>query len=585
MTLAALGGLIGLNLGYLLTGLILLWALRGYETLSIALRLAGLAYLLGVALNGTLWTLLTIFGVPFTPLVLLFSTVLICLLSLITGLRLHRPVSLSLRFPPVRVGLLVHATGISLTGVFFEALFRTARLHGLYAWDAWAFWIPKAKALYYYHGLDVGFFTSLPGPSYPPLLPVLDAASFFAMGSPDVITLHVQFWFFSVGFTWAISGLLVERVPSVLLWPFILLMVIAPRLGERFIVPEADLLLQFFFASSVLCLYFWLQDNRQWHLASAAILLSATVLTKREGLILVALLAASTLLAWRHSLHRRWRPLVLTTLTVGCVAGAWRIWYVLHNIPGEGSGLGIGGKLERIIPSLRLAFTVLLNNNYWSVLIGVMLGALLIGALARHYTPVIFFGSLVLLITLGGAWITWSLRDLPITEALGANPIVRYMGASALVAVVSTPLLLAHARGSAGRMERDRGTWLSFRTDRTSARVGVTILASIPLLVYPATSLAGGWPPFPGSEGCSIAPAPGMPVNVVFGRLDTPVEARQLMRQVVKYGFRGVGVESDDCGRWIVVLPRVPSDTVGREVIEEAHTVGLAPWLEGVLGS
>ena len=44
-------------------------------------------------------------------------------------------------------------------------------------WDAWAFWLPKAKSLLDFGGLDtaVGGFTSFANPGYPPLVPALEA--------------------------------------------------------------------------------------------------------------------------------------------------------------------------------------------------------------------------------------------------------------------------------------------------------------------------------------------------------------------------------------------------------------------------
>ena len=54
-------------------------------------------------------------------------------------------------------------------GSLLEALFRAARLQSLQAYDAWAFWVPKAKAIYFFGGLDEQVFTTAPGPSYPPL--------------------------------------------------------------------------------------------------------------------------------------------------------------------------------------------------------------------------------------------------------------------------------------------------------------------------------------------------------------------------------------------------------------------------------
>ena len=45
----------------------------------------------------------------------------------------------------------------------------------------------------------------------------------------------------------------------------------------------------------------------------------------------------------------------------------------------------------------------------------------------------------------GGAWVTYSYRDLPITENEALNPIVRYTGAIVVLAAVAMPLLVASA--------------------------------------------------------------------------------------------------------------------------------------------
>ena len=126
------------------------------------------------------------------------------------------------------VGLVAVAFG-ALIVVYLEALFRAGRLAGLSAWDAWAFWVPKAKAIYFFGGLDEQFFRELANPTYPPLVPALEASAFHFMGSADVVTLHLQFWFFACGFVAAVAGLLAPRVPALLLWPFLLLVLVAPR--------------------------------------------------------------------------------------------------------------------------------------------------------------------------------------------------------------------------------------------------------------------------------------------------------------------------------------------------------------------
>jgi hypothetical protein len=172
------------------------------------------------------------------------------------------------------------------------------------------------------------------------------------------------------------------------------------------------------------------------------------VLTKREGMLLAAVLLAAALLASARQWRSAWPALGVVAVVVAAVAAPWRIWYVVHGVAGEGptgGGLDPTDNAERLWPSFRLAFDVLLSSDYWSVIIPVALGALLLAALARAYVFAVFFGTLAGLVTLGGGWITWAIPELEITQELGANPIVRYMGSAALLCAAASPLLLAAA--------------------------------------------------------------------------------------------------------------------------------------------
>ena len=187
MTAHSLVGLAGLNALYLVAGSAFLWLVRGAADWIDAARLLGLAYVSGVVLTGSVWTLLLIVGVPFSlGLVIGLPLVLVAACAL-AGRRRGRSVP---RGGRLEGGwpLVVTATGIAMSGLLLEALFRPARLAGLYEFDGWSFWVPKGKAIYEFGGLDEGFFTSLPGAAYPPLVPTLDAAAFHAMGSADVVT-------------------------------------------------------------------------------------------------------------------------------------------------------------------------------------------------------------------------------------------------------------------------------------------------------------------------------------------------------------------------------------------------------------
>jgi hypothetical protein len=268
------------------------------------------------------------------------------------------------------------------------------------------------------------------------------------MGSADVVTLHVQYWLLGAGFVWALAGLLAERVPAWMLWPFVLLLLVAPRIGPRFLITEADLFLDAMFVLAALLVALWLTGHERWRLIVATVLMSGMVLTKREGLLLAAVLVVSALLAsapqWRYA----WPRIGVAAATVGVVALPWRVWYLVHGVSGEapqGGGLNPTENSERLWPSFRLAFDVLLSSDYWSVLVPVAIGAIVLAALARVFGLAVFFGSLVLLVTLGGGWITWSITELEITQDLGGNPIVRYIGAAALLCAAASPQLLASA--------------------------------------------------------------------------------------------------------------------------------------------
>ena len=129
---------------------VLLWALRGWGTWREWARFAGLAYLLGVAGLGIVWTLHARRRHPSAVRAPALSGGALALRRRRRSSAGHEDDGWPSASPPLVLTTLslVSAVGIAAVGVFFEALFRAGRLHGLYAFDAWAFWIPKAKAIY-----------------------------------------------------------------------------------------------------------------------------------------------------------------------------------------------------------------------------------------------------------------------------------------------------------------------------------------------------------------------------------------------------------------------------------------------------
>ncbi len=314
MTVRALLGLALANVVVLATGGCLLWGGRGLRSWTELARLSGLAYMLGVGGLGITFTIELVLGVPFRPVTILLTCAALAAAGLVLGRCLGH------ERPPLRGGgphglSLVAASYCGLVVVYVEAVFRAGRLAALSNFDGWAFWVPKAQALYFFGGLDEQFFRELANPTYPPLVPALEAATFHAMGSADVVTLHLQFWGFLTGFIAAVVGLLAPRVHAALLWPVLLLVLVAPRVVARSLEPQADFLLDYFVALAALLVALWLVERRAWQLGFASVFLAGAMLTKREGQLLVACIVVAALAASWGTRRSAW-PRV--ALACGC---------------------------------------------------------------------------------------------------------------------------------------------------------------------------------------------------------------------------------------------------------------------------
>lgn len=448
MTVRAIAGLAALNLGFAVMGTTILWALRGLARWSDVVRLGGLGYLLGVAVFGVVWTQLLVVGVPFGGWAIVATLVAGTAIACALGARVGRAPPRGLLGPPAGTpaSLLVTAVGLALAGLLLEAFFRSARLQSLQAFDAWAFWVPKAKAIYYFGGLDAQVFTTSAGPTYPPVVPILDAAAFHAMGGVDVVTFHLQFWFLVAGGVAAIAGCLHRHVPAWTLWPSLLLVLTVPRFGERLLTPQADVLVDLLFVVGALLLALWLRDARGWRLACVAVLFAGATLTKREGLLYAGLALVVAFGATWSRRRRAWPGLGAVTAVVVAAAVPWRLWYRSHDITGEAPpSLGTAASLHRALDSLRLSFDVLFEVTLWSVVPFVLLLALAAAFVWGDRGLAAFFTCLVVLVFAGGAWVTYSYGSLPITANEALNPIVRYTGALVLLGAVSMPLLVASA--------------------------------------------------------------------------------------------------------------------------------------------
>lgn len=445
MTVRALAGLALLQGMYLAAGASVLFALRGWST-----RLFGLSYLLGVATLGVLWTVLLTAGVPFGGV-----TILLCAAGVVAvgvGVGVRRGFRARVPRPGLGRAALVVAAGVAVVGVYLEALFRSARLLGLFSFDGWAFWVTRGKAIYFFHGFDERVFQAVPHPSYPPVVPILDAAAFHAMGGVDVVTLHAQYWAFAAAFVAAAAGLLAGRVPAWILWPSLALALVLPRMRSSVLAPQGDLLLDYLVVVAATLLALWATDRQAWRLHVAAILLCGAVLVKREGLVLALCVLVAALAATVAQRRAAWPRLAVVAVALVLVGLPWSLWYRAHGIDGE---LGTGGARDvfsgHTVDSLRLALDVVSDTGLWSVVPTVGLVAVVLAALWGSRAQAAFTGVLVVLLTLAGASTSVVFPEIAVTSDEAVNPIVRLTAATAIAFSCLTPLLLASAWRGRGR--------------------------------------------------------------------------------------------------------------------------------------
>jgi hypothetical protein len=112
-------------------------------------------------------------------------------------------------------------------------------------------------------------------------------------------------------------------------------------------------------------------------------------------------------------------------------------------------------------------------------------------------------------------------------------------------------------------------------------RLAAASIVALPLLAYPLLVAADG-APFPSVDDCvRVAPDGSTePLDLVFGRRDTPQEADALLEQVRGVGYVDAGAVEDGCGRWKVLYDGIESYEQGLSSRAEARGAGLEAELE-----
>jgi hypothetical protein len=288
-----------------------------------ALRVpAGTAYLAGLALVGIVSAHLALVHVS-------FGWVGLGVLAGVSAVYLVRRRAWR-SWQPGRGGAWTWAGGVGLAVLVVRAwpVFASQPLN---AYDGWALWGMKGKALTELGWADPALFASKAASElqlgYPLLLPSLEAVASRAMGGFDPRTIHLQFLLFGVAAFMCLYALLRDRVPPWLIWPWLFALAAAPALTGQLLTAYADVPLAFLVGAGVLASARWLDDRRPGTLALATLFLAAAGLTKSEGILFAAATYLALLLA-----GGRWRPIVISAVVFELVLLPWQLWVAGHHV-------------------------------------------------------------------------------------------------------------------------------------------------------------------------------------------------------------------------------------------------------------
>jgi hypothetical protein len=445
-------GLLGLDAGFVAAGGALVAGLGLVRTPRQALAFLPLALVVGWAATEVAVSIALEAGLDLTVSLVVVLWGLLAGAGLLLVQRIPgRP--LPLLGERTALGRGVAATGLLLLLFALVELCRRALASGPFDNDVWAFWLPKAKTISYFGGLDtgVGGFTSFPHPDYPPLAPATEATSFEFMAAVDPLLLPIQHWVLAVGFLGSLGTLLGSRVRPAIVWPSLGMLSLVPIFDNFVGSCLGDEPLVELFALAVVAAALWLLEPEPRLAALAAVFLAAAVLTKNEGLMLAVALLIMLVATSRPLRHL---PSLAALVAAPALAFAsWRIWLAANHVhvPDRDFRLEdvfrfgyLADRADRLRIALRSLPGTLFDPGNLLLCVPLTLALVAVLLVVRHRQRLAIFSlGTVVLAFFGYAVIYWI--GIPDIHFYLDSSAIRLMTDVALTAGVLFPLLLSEA--------------------------------------------------------------------------------------------------------------------------------------------
>jgi hypothetical protein len=326
-------GLIGENLIILTVGWAFLYGI-GLATASRADAVfAGLSYLVGWALLGSLLSFSLMLGIPFGVPTVVVVAALTVAAGILAG-RLRSAASPAREARPDESSLASAVTwfaGAIVVTACAAALVTAAKSEWDPNVDLLTAWLPRAHLIWLTHQFDASAWSSFLDPWYPPLAPTMYATTFAFAGGFHPSLLSIQQAFLGVAFIFSVGALLDRFAPRWITFPSLALLVTAPWFWWRLTSLLPDQTLAYLLAAAGLTSLLWLYERRAAWLALAVVFLAAVTLVKLEGLAFAGVLAV-VVVASGFVVHRRraWPALVLLLGPLAIVP--WRLWLASNHV-------------------------------------------------------------------------------------------------------------------------------------------------------------------------------------------------------------------------------------------------------------
>ncbi len=359
-------GLLALDAAFAATGIAVLFGLGMVAERRSALRLIGLAFTVGWASYGIGATFLLTVGSPLGVFISLAICAVVSVAALLLGPRVPRAQPRETAPDRGRWQWLGLPFALLLAAYLAVLCWRSVPGEADPNWDSWAFWLPKAKSIYYFHGLDSGpgGFTHFANRDYPPLAPALEATNFHFMGSTAAAPLQFQHWLAAVAFFGALAALLAPRVQARILWPSLAALVFMPRFGFYAGSSLPDETLGILIALAAVCAALWLLERRPAYAVLVVLLATAAALLKNEGLLYgLSISVVVAVVAWRDG--RRLLSCVLIASPILALV-PWKIWLLAHGLPMSSQYYGVGdlGPAHLVSAHGRLGTAIVRLSSY-----------------------------------------------------------------------------------------------------------------------------------------------------------------------------------------------------------------------------